>query len=261
MPRYRFNAVDSYGTVHDGTIDAASESAARNTLAGNGMAVRTVAEVSRADDSPAESPRRSAGPAAAPPTAPNRGRAPMAAPAAPAPAPRASRWPLVFSLMALGVALATAFYVVSRDPPWGRLSRYDFRSPEAAHLSQARMSATGDWAAMQEYIYRTHRRDHREHLDTLDIRPAVDYVGRDRKVMKVLFVQSTHQGRPQKEVAWYVKDEDTGMWVQTFASPPDLNQTNPDLAAKIRDWLGIDDFTHDLLPPPPKGKREKPGDE
>src|SRR6476620_4129653 len=104
MPRYRFTAVDSYGTAHDGTIDAADEAAARNKLASNGLAVRSVeAAAATPGTEPPEVPRRAAprssGDGSGSAVIPRRARSPDA-PDDP-PARRGSPWPLILSLLAL----------------------------------------------------------------------------------------------------------------------------------------------------------------
>ena len=48
------------------------------------------------------------------------------------------------SLLALMIALLTAAYVIYRDPPWGRLAKYNFSDPEQALRSDMRIRADGD---------------------------------------------------------------------------------------------------------------------
>src|SRR6185503_11543382 len=64
---------------------------------------------------------------------------PAAAPTAPTPPKPARNTAGLIALVALGIALLTAGYVVYRDPPWGRLAKYNFSNPEQALRSEVRM--------------------------------------------------------------------------------------------------------------------------
>jgi hypothetical protein len=242
MPRYRFAAVDSSGTVHDGTINAATESEARNKLASNGLAVRKVEEAtSSAEDAPlVEAPRRPAS-KSMPPTA-MPARAPVIEETE-APRRRGSPWPFIFSLLALLVAVSTAVYVVYRDPPGGRLSKYDFRTPEAAAISYAKIEGNNDFRAQMELMNKLYGKYAREKANTLDVGKTLTH----RSGMQVVFLNYTHDNMPIHEVQWFEKDADTGMWQPTH-SPPDVQNTP--LGQEIREWLSQAGFV------PPKGPLE-----
>jgi hypothetical protein len=220
--------------LHDGTIDAASLADARHKLASNGLAVRELEEVEGAAGMvPPEVPRRAAPkPAARPaantdalPTRPPRREPPTEAPR------RGSRVPLVLSIIALLLALGAVAYVVYRDPPWGRLSKYDFRSPEAAYTSQVRMAANGDYLAMMELQRKLNSKQIRERLETL----RIDHT-RPAGTRTVVFAEYRDKGKQRREVVVFEKDNDSGMWKQTYSAMSELMQSDPQLAQEIREW-------------------------
>src|SRR5207253_577581 len=65
----------------------------------------------------------------------------------------------VMGLIALLIALVVAGYVIYRDPPWGRLAKYNFSTPENALKSEFKMQANGDILSMIEYESKTERKD------------------------------------------------------------------------------------------------------
>lgn len=225
MPRYRFTAVDSYGTTHDGTIDAASEAAARNKLASNGLAVRTVEEVAAPPGTEApEVPRRAAPKSAGDSSAaiPRRARA-FDSPEDP-PARRGSPWPLVLSLLALFVSLATAVYTFTRnrDP----LSKYDFRTPEGAVNSEFKIMSTGDFMAQVQYQQRVFASEVRDRSD-VTIRNTVSSGDK-----RIVFYEYDQKGRHRKECAVMERD-DHGMWRRSVTGHQDLE---PRVIQEMQRW-------------------------
>jgi len=235
MPRYRFAAADSDGMLHDGTIDAASLADARHKLASNGLAVRELEEVEgTAGMVPPDVPRRPAPKPAAKPAAnsePLPTRPPRREPAAEAPR-RGSRGPLVLSIIALLLALTAVAYVVYRDPPWGRLSKYDFRTPEAAYTSQVRMAANGDYLAMMELQRKLNNKQIRERLDSLRIDRT-----RQAGNRTVVFAEYREKGNQRREVVVFEKDADSGMWKQSYSAMTEL-MSDHRLGQEIREWTG-----------------------
>jgi hypothetical protein len=234
MPRYRFAAADADGMLHDGTIDAASLADARHKLASNGLAVRELEEVEgTAGMVPPEVPRRHAPKPAAKPAAdadPLPTRPPRREPPAESPR-RGSRATLVLSVIALFLSLTAVAYVVYRDPPWGRLSKYDFRTPEAAYTSQVRMAANGDYLAMMELQRKLNNKQIRQRLDTLRIDHTRQAGGKT-----VVFAEYYDKEKPQREVAVFEKDPDSGMWKQSYSAMSELMHADPRLAQEIREW-------------------------
>jgi hypothetical protein len=237
MPRFRFVAVDSSGSVHDGTIDAETETDAQNKLATNGLAVRKVEEVAAsADAPPVEVPRR---------VVVKSSTSSNALPAVPARAvaheqQEASRrhgsvWPFVFSTLALIIAIATAVYVVSRDPPGGRLSKYDFRTPEAAAMSYARIRANNDYRAMVELMGLHEMKFAKERFNSMIVQKTRDHPSIPR--LRVVFIEYEipARGRPMHEVQWFERDLDTGLWQPAKTMPTDLEGTR--LGEEIADWI------------------------
>jgi hypothetical protein len=233
MPRFRFVAADSTGQVTDGTIDAATQSTARNMLASNGLAVRELEEVAASGPAPPALPRRVAAKSAG-----------AVEPVEPLPMTRArkaervevagrgSRAPLVLSILALVIALAAGAYVVYRDPPWGRLSRYDFRTAEKAYLSHLRIEATGDIQAMIELQRKAVRKQMREKLDTVQVQRNEEFRGK-----RILFIEYQQDGSRRREIAYFEPDADrSNEWKPTFISDDEIRSLNPALADKIAQW-------------------------
>ena len=191
MARFRFVAADSSGTLHDGAIDAATQTDARNKLASNGLAVRELEEIAPGGGAiPPELPRRAAQPprpvATDLPSGPPK-RAPRAE-LADAPR-RGSGVSMFLSIIALVVSLAAGAYVMYRDPPWGRLSRYDFSTAERAYMSQLRIEANADLQAMLELQRKLDGKRVREKLDSVRIEPPEDHMGK-----AVLFISFDSKG-------------------------------------------------------------------
>jgi hypothetical protein len=234
MPKFRFAAVDTEGMLHDGNIDAPDAPTARARLEGNGLRVRELEEV---DPPPGEPPlfegpapvRVARGDTRAEPGPPARGAVPPA---------RASKWTYFFAVAGLLLALFSVAYTLYRNPPWGRLSRYDFSTPETALRSQLRMEADGDYKAQFEYQAKLMSTDLKTVSDSLVIQRTAPF---DNKT--VVFIQFrftnplTQQERERKIVEWFEKDEKTGYWMQARERPRDLPQKDPQLAAEIEAWL------------------------
>lgn len=166
----------------------------------------------------------------------------------PAPAPAAAPRPARVSLLpaaALMVALLTAAYVLYRDPPWGRLSGYNFSTPEQALRSDMRMRANGDIAALIELERKMDHKEDKEQLATLDVKRTAEFEGKT-----ALFVQykvtdrDSKEPKEQKEVLWFERQE-SGYWRRT-ASPLALQKGDPQLAKDVAAWTGRPGFQ---LPP------------
>jgi hypothetical protein len=233
MPRFRFVAADSFGQVNDGTIDAAGQTDARNKLAANGLAVRELEEFAATSNAaPPVLPHkatvaRSVEPAEPPP------RARPTRPELVASRERGSRTPLFLAIAALGISLSAAAYVLYRDPPWGRLSRYDFSTAERAYLSQLRIEANGDLLAMIELQRKLDERNLREKLNSLKIDHSEMHQGK-----AVLFISYEANGNRMHEVSFYEQHPDhSNLWRQTHISVDQIRATNQRLADEIQSWL------------------------
>jgi hypothetical protein len=233
MPRFRFVAADSFGQVNDGAIDAASQSDARNKLAANGLAVRELEEVAATSN-------------AAPPVIPRKASTVrVVEPGEPLPAKRAgrsesaeptgggSRKPLLLAIAALVVSLSAAAYVVYRDPPWGRLSRYDFSTAERAYMSQLRIEANGDLQTMIEMQRKLDERRVGEKLRSVKIDHSEMHQGK-----AVLFISYEWNGYRMHEVTYYERHpEHANLWRQTHISIDTIRSANAGLADEIQKWL------------------------
>jgi hypothetical protein len=143
----------------------------------------------------------------------------------------------ILSILALLVALATAGYVIYRDPPWGRLGKYSFSTPEQALRSDMKMEANGDIHALIELNAKLDRKQLREKLNSLDVKRTADYKGKT-----ALFIQykstdkETKQEKERKEVVWYEKEETTGYWRRTYVSSMEVRTSDEKLAKEIEQW-------------------------
>lgn len=234
MPRYRFLAADSAGVVSDGTIDAATQTDARNKLAANGLAVRELEEAAATAGMAApELPRRTV-----PKSSSSSGVEPIpgtrrSARADPAVAPRrGSRTALLLATIALAISVLAAAYVVYRDPPWGRLSRYDFSTPEAAYTSQLRINANADLPALIELQRKLQGKQVREKLDTVHVARSREFRGK-----QILFIYYEQKGMRMYEIAFMERDVEAGkMWKQSYVSHEEIRNADPSLAAEIANW-------------------------
>ncbi|HSQ54421.1 MAG TPA: hypothetical protein VLM40_01650 [Gemmata sp.] len=243
MPRFRFVAVDSTGAVHDGSINAATETDARNKLASNGLAVRTVEEVAgtAGDAATVQPPRLAVTRAAAPGPIPTR----FADTASPAPGPRGSALPLVLSIAALLIAIATAGYVVFRDSdsPGGRMRKYNLKSAEDAYRSALQMLARGDSLAFMEYENTRLMKGAKDKLATLTVDRQREH---DGKI--ALFIKYERKGKTQRQVQWMERDPDSGIWRRSIEMQfrSSANQSLPhELREEIDDWVTPSDRTGD----------------
>jgi len=249
MPRFRFTAADSSGIAHDGTIDAATATDARNKLASNGLAVRTVEEVAAPEGVLAPEITRRPTPK---PESPIPGPGPVQPRRSetPEPAQRQGGSPLsiVFSLLALLISLGTAAYTLTRDPLKGRLGKYDFSTPEEAYRSSVRMAADGDYVARMEREGKLIAPQAREQFLTSKIK-SESYRGK-----VVLFITFERNGKPRNLVRWFEKDPETQMWKRSWQMksetalgggglPQELSQR---IAAFVTPHDPADGFTPDV---------------
>lgn len=233
MPRFRFVAADSFGQVADGAIDAATQSDARNKLAANGLAVRELEEIAVSNSAaPPVIPRKTSAvrPVDSVEPLPMK-RATRSEP--PELSGRGSRRSSFLAIAALVISLTAAAYVVYRDPPWGRLSRYDFSTAERAYLSQLRIEANGDLQAMIELQRKLDERHVREKLSSVKIDHSEMHQGK-----AVLFISYETKGSRMHEVSYYERHpEHANLWRQTHISVDQIRGTNQRLADKIQSWL------------------------
>lgn len=234
MPRFRFVAADSFGHVSDGTIDAATQADARNKLASNGLAVRELEEVATGGSSPPVAPRRAAAASTEPVEPLPMRRVPKSEPAG-APV-RGSSLPLALSIIALVISLAAAGYVLYRGDPYsGRLSRYDFSTPENAFRSNLRMQATADLPAMIELQRRSDGKQFRARLDTARVVDSVDCRGKS-----ILFVEYMIDAILTREIHCFERDPDERrFWKTSNISDVEIRSVDPALADRVARWPGI----------------------
>ena len=234
MPRFRFVAVDSEGMFRDGTIDAPDGQRARDRLAANGLKVRELEEV---EPSPGDPP-----PFTPPSVIPTSAQGPFdenasSASQRPAARSRSSKGTVFFAVAAIVLTLFSVGYSFSRNPPWGRLSKYDFSTPEAALRSGLKMQTNADVFAQVEFQSAINRKMLKTRIDTLEVKRTVDFDGK-----KILFIQfqelnpTTKKTEDRKIVRFFEKDEDTNFWKETFIPTTDLETKDPKLAKEIRDW-------------------------
>ena len=144
----------------------------------------------------------------------------------------------ILGLLALLVALATAGYVVYRDPPWGRLGKYNFSSPEQSMRSDLRMRANSDVLALIELDGKLEKKELNLRLSSLKVDKAVDWQGKT-----ALFIQykqlnrKTKEEKERKEVVWYEKDDTTGYYKRTFdIDTGELRKTDEKLYKDMMAW-------------------------
>lgn len=158
--------------------------------------------------------------------------------------PGATTAPFVLSLVAFLLALTVTGYIVHRDPPWGRLSKYDFSTPEAAMRSHLKMEANADILTRAEYEARIEKKPSREMLASLEIK-AVTHAAMDLKTVVFYRYQVTDPAskktRERQAVQWFEKDEDTGYWKKTYVDLSRVHAVNKRLAAEISDWTKSSD--------------------
>jgi len=224
MPKFRFTATDRAGLYKSGVVDADDARDARDILRERGFQVRELVDVS----TPSSSPEPLDLGDDTPPPSRSRRR--------PAAEPRSSsggagKFTLVLAVLTFLLAAATAGYVVYRDPPWGRLSRYDFSTPEGAQRSHLQMERNGDIQAMIELNRKIDRRKTGERLESLSVKKTVEFQGK-----KGLFTTYKIDGKTKKTVEWFEKDADSGYWKPTFVSPFEMEKTDKAQAEEVKKW-------------------------
>jgi hypothetical protein len=142
------------------------------------------------------------------------------------------------SVLALFIAVVTAGYVLYRDPPMGRLGKYNFSTPEEALRSNLRMEANGDVFARIELEEKLGRKEAKERISTLEVNRTAEFKGKT-----ILFIQykatdkHTKEQKDRKQVVWFVKDEDTGIWQPTTPGA-DFQMMDKKLSQDIAEWEG-----------------------
>lgn len=147
----------------------------------------------------------------------------------------ASRTAFLLALFGFLIALGTAAYVIYRDPPWGRLSKYDFSTPEAALRSQIRIMMNADAQAKAEFEATLDRQRMKEKLATMEIKRSETF---EKK--QVLFITFKREDKELKSVEWFEKDDKTGLWKPTFESTDRIRTVNRALADAIQAWVTRD---------------------
>lgn len=144
------------------------------------------------------------------------------------------------ALVALLVALATAGYVVYRDPPWGRLAKYSFATPEQAMRSDLKMEATGDIHALIELNAKLDKKQLKERLNTLEVKRTAEYKGKTALFIQYMATdkdaKESKEPKERREVVWYEKEEGSGYWRRTYASPGEIRGMDEKLAKDIDAW-------------------------
>jgi hypothetical protein len=230
MPRFRFVAADSTGQVHDGAIDASTQTDARNKLAANGLAVRELEEVAGGVEPISLPGRRTRSGAGEPVDTFTVQRVPRAD--EPGRARGGSALPLVLAIAALVVAVASAAYSALRDPLSNRLSRYDFSTPEAAYMSHLRIQATGDVPAMIELQRRAVPKQTREKLDTARVVDAVECRGKT-----ILFIEYEVNAVRVQEIQCFEPDpEHARSFRIAHISDNEIRTFDRQLADRVAAW-------------------------
>jgi hypothetical protein len=226
MPRFHFVAVDSAGSVHDGAINAPTETDARNKLASNGLAVRMLEELA-GSDAPAVNPPRRTAPAPLTPSTP-----PVPARAA---TQQTSQVPFILSLIALVVAIATAAYVAFGGEKSHRLASYDFGTPEAAFRSMLEIQGSGDPDLKAAFEVRFFGAVNRERLASL----RLERTARLSEKRAVLFIEYEMEGRKIRDTITLEFDEEANGWKTAYVSPSEISRIDPSLAAEMQEWSRV----------------------
>ena len=233
MPKFRFAAVDAEGMPHDGSIDAPTAAVARARLEANGLKVREVEEV----EPPPGEPQPFEGP---PPTYVPRDASPAPRrPGDPASGKSRSKATYFFGVASLVLTLFAIGYTLSRNPPGGRASKYDFSSPEAALRSQLKMRANGDYQAEVEYQIQLQKKELRRVADSLEVIRTADF--EDKKVLFIQYLVPEAKSGNEEEMKfaeWFEKDPSSGYWVPLHEGPPGWQRKDRQLAEDIAEWQG-----------------------
>jgi hypothetical protein len=144
----------------------------------------------------------------------------------------------VLGLIALLVALLTAGYVIYRDPPWGRLTKYNFSTPEQALRSRMQMQANGDYLAQGEYFSQQFKKDKKKELDSLKVEKTAEWRGKTAVFVRYNRVDRIKKTEKEvKEVVWFEKDEDTGKYREAlFVDTSELVKSDEKLYKEIQAW-------------------------
>ncbi len=141
------------------------------------------------------------------------------------------------SIAGLVLALFAIGYSLSRNPPGGRISKYNFSSPEAALRSQLKMQLNGDHQAEMEYQIKMQKKELRRVADSMEVIRTADF--EDKKVLFLQYMVPEAKTGHEEEMRfaeWFEKDPSSGYWVPLREKPPGWQQKNKQLAADIAEW-------------------------
>lgn len=142
-----------------------------------------------------------------------RTSAPVSAPPLPATSNhRTSRLPLVLSLAALVIAVASTAWNIFRNPIGAGISAYDFTTPQNALDSSLAIDINADIRAMLD-LQRLKSRNSKEKRETLKIHRDADYQGK-----KILFISFKQNGITKYDTEAVEKDAETGLWFPAYVS-------------------------------------------
>ncbi len=131
-----------------------------------------------------------------------------------------TRVSLVMSACALALSLLALAWTLASDPLGKGIEGYDLSSPEGALRSELKMQLNQDIRARIQLDAMKKGKTVREKLETLKVHRTSDYAGK-----KLLFVSFTDNGISKYDVEAAEKDADTGMWLHTFVSIYDIEDS------------------------------------
>ncbi|HVS38438.1 MAG TPA: MJ0042-type zinc finger domain-containing protein [Gemmataceae bacterium] len=153
-------------------------------------------------------------------------------------------------LAGLGCALGgTALgLVLFRDPLGGGMKRYRFSTPKDSLISQLQIEQNKDIRAMMELTALGNDPKVKEKLRTLEVRKEADWKGD-----KILFIVYEDKGVKKYETTAFERDVDSGVWFPKYVSRFDVENSDKDLAERMRAWEEQAEPTkaEPNFPPPP----------
>lgn len=140
------------------------------------------------------------------------------------------------AVFALLLTLFSVSYTLWRNPPWGRLASYDFRTPEAALRSYIRMDATCDVVAERELRSKFEQNELKKFRESFEFKHTREFDEKQAAFVRWERTDSRQGGtRETRLVFWFEKDKASGYWI--FGHQPErLSETNKKLAAEIKAW-------------------------